>query len=203
MSWLDWRPDDAWLDIYDVAQDRAAAAARAPGAAAAALPRGPADRRGRPEGPRLDPPRGPGDDRGRLVRRRLHTFGMFVSGDPLRAPGPQGEQLHDSSFLLWFNAHGDPGKATIPRNQWVQQGRGGAEHRQRAPDRRAGLGRRGARHRAALDDRAPPALTGVPTGQSRLIVTRWSRDAHAWGSATRPSSASDGEVLVRGSTRTV
>ena len=33
--------------------------------------------------------------------------GMFVSGDPLRAPGPRGEQLRDSSFLLWFNAPRD------------------------------------------------------------------------------------------------
>ena len=38
-------------------QDRAAAAPRAPGAAAAALLRGPADDRGRPEGPGLDAPR--------------------------------------------------------------------------------------------------------------------------------------------------
>ncbi len=52
----------------------------------------------------------------------LHTFGMFVSGDPLRAPGPRGEQLRDSSFLLWFNAHADPGKAKLPANQWVSSG---------------------------------------------------------------------------------
>jgi pullulanase/glycogen debranching enzyme len=50
---------------------------------------------------------------------RLRAFGMFVSGHPLRAPGPRGEQLHDSSFLLWFNAHGDPGKVKLPTNQWV------------------------------------------------------------------------------------
>jgi hypothetical protein len=53
---------------------------------------------------------------------RLHTFGMFVSGDPLRAPGPKGEQLHDSSFLLWFNAHAQPGKAKLPVNEWVLSG---------------------------------------------------------------------------------
>ena len=47
---------------------------------------------------------------------------MFVSGDPLRAPGPRGEQLRDSSFLLWFNAHHEPGKATLPANEWVHEG---------------------------------------------------------------------------------
>ena len=52
----------------------------------------------------------------------LHTFGMFVSGRPLRAPGPRGERLEDDSFLLWFNAHPEPGKATLPVNDWVTRG---------------------------------------------------------------------------------
>ena len=52
----------------------------------------------------------------------LHTFGMFVSGRPLRAPGPRGERLEDDSFLLWFNAHPEPGKATLPLNEWVHAG---------------------------------------------------------------------------------
>ena len=62
---------------------------------------------------------------------------MFVSGDPLRAPGPRGEVLHDASFLLWFNAHAEPGKATLPANQWVLHRRGRAQHRLRSPGRRA------------------------------------------------------------------
>ena len=53
---------------------------------------------------------------------RLRAFGTFVSGDPLRGPGPRGEQLHDLSFLLWFNAQAAPGKAKIPRNRWVSAG---------------------------------------------------------------------------------
>ena len=53
---------------------------------------------------------------------RLHTLGMFVSGKPLRAPGPRGEELHDSSFLMWFHAHSEPGKAKLPANQWVASG---------------------------------------------------------------------------------
>ncbi len=52
----------------------------------------------------------------------LHTFGMFVSGDPLRAPGPRGEVLRDSSFLLWFNAHPEEGRLTLPRNAWFDRG---------------------------------------------------------------------------------
>src|SRR4029079_1416697 len=45
---------------------------------------------------------------------RLPIFGMFVSGDPLRAPGRRGEVLRDASFLIWFNAHPEVGKATLP-----------------------------------------------------------------------------------------
>src|SRR4051794_31745513 len=121
-SWLDWRPDDAWLDLYDVAK------------AALRLRREhPALRQrhflaGRPtvEG-------GPKDlawihATGREMTEadwfddRLRAFGMFVSGDPLRAPGPRGEQLRDLSFLLWFNAQAQPGKAKIPLNRWVSAG---------------------------------------------------------------------------------
>src|SRR3954470_11173306 len=121
-SWLDWRPDDAWLDLYDLAK------------AALRLRREhPALRQrhflaGRPtvEG-------GPKDlawihAKGREMTEadwfddRLRAFGMFVSGDPLRAPGPRGEQLRDLSFLLWFNAHAQPVKAKIPRNRWGSAG---------------------------------------------------------------------------------
>jgi hypothetical protein len=30
--------------------------------------------------------------------------------------------LRDSSFLLWFNAHPEAGKATLPENDWVSRG---------------------------------------------------------------------------------
>ncbi|HEX6487176.1 MAG TPA: glycogen debranching enzyme GlgX, partial [Nocardioidaceae bacterium] len=52
----------------------------------------------------------------------LHQFGMFLSGDPLRAPGPRGEQLQDASFLIWFNAHPEPGTVALPNQDWVKAG---------------------------------------------------------------------------------
>ena len=52
----------------------------------------------------------------------LLTLGMFVSGDPLRAPGPRGETVHDDSFLIWFNAGDEPGHVAHPENSWVQSG---------------------------------------------------------------------------------
>ena len=53
---------------------------------------------------------------------RLHALGMFVSGDPLRAPGPQGEQMRDRSFLLWCNAQSSPCEIRLPENDWVDRG---------------------------------------------------------------------------------
>ncbi len=52
----------------------------------------------------------------------LRTIGMFVSGDPLRSPGPRGEQQRDASFLLWLNACPDDADVTLVANDWVQEG---------------------------------------------------------------------------------
>ena len=47
---------------------------------------------------------------------------MFVSGDPLRSPGPRGEQQHDKSFMIWLHAGADPIEICLPVNQWVHEG---------------------------------------------------------------------------------
>ena len=52
----------------------------------------------------------------------LRSFGMFVSGDPLRSPGPHGEQLHDTSFTIWLNSSARDVELTLPRNNWVRSG---------------------------------------------------------------------------------
>jgi glycogen operon protein len=49
----------------------------------------------------------------------LHVLGMFVSGDPLRSPGPRGEQLRDRSFLLWLNAGPTACPLLLRENDWV------------------------------------------------------------------------------------
>jgi glycogen operon protein len=52
----------------------------------------------------------------------LRVIGMFVSGDPLRSPGPRGEQQRDSSFLLWLNGSATDCEVCLPENAWVQSG---------------------------------------------------------------------------------
>ena len=52
----------------------------------------------------------------------LRTLGMFVTGDPLLAPGPRGEQQHDNSFLLWLNAQPHDADVRLMANPWVDRG---------------------------------------------------------------------------------
>ncbi len=122
ISWIDWGAENAWLDVYAVTR------------AALRLRREhPALRQrhwfeGRPTivgGPKdlawLHPS-------GREMTDQdwwdpgLQAIGMFVSGRPLRAPGPHGEQQIDSSFLIWFHAGADPVEVHLPDNDWVRSG---------------------------------------------------------------------------------
>jgi glycogen debranching enzyme GlgX len=122
VSWVDWRPDDAWLDVYEVTK------------AALRLRREhPALRQrhwfeGRPtiNGGRKDltwlHPSGremTGDD---WADDALSVVGMLVTGDPLRSPGPRGEQQWDASFLIWLNAEAEPAKVTMPSGEWDRAG---------------------------------------------------------------------------------
>ncbi len=105
VSWVDWRPDDAWLDIYDIT--RAALRIRREHETLTQrhwfegrptiVGGGPKDLAWyHPAGREMAP-----DD---WLDEDLHTLGMLVSGHPLRSPGPRGEQQWDASFLLWLNA---------------------------------------------------------------------------------------------------
>ena len=122
ISWIDWRPDDAWLDIYEITKtalrlrrDHPTLRQRHFLAGRPTVDGGPKDLAWvHPEGREMT-----GAD---WMDEGLHQFGMFLSGDPLRARGPRGERLSDSSFLIWFNAHPEAGEVTLPRQDWVQAG---------------------------------------------------------------------------------
>jgi glycogen operon protein len=122
ISWVDWRPDDAWLDVYEVTK-----------AALRLRRQHPVLRQrhwfeGRPTivgGPKdivwLHPT-------GREMTDTdwgdtgLATVGAFMSGSPLRSPGPHGEQQLDNSFLIWNNAGDHAVEVTLPLNEWVHAG---------------------------------------------------------------------------------
>jgi len=122
ISWVDWRPDDAWPDLYEATKAALRLRREHPALRQRHYLAGRPTVEGGPKDLAWVHPEGREMTDADWFDDRLHTFGMFVSGDPLRAPGPRGELLHDRSFLLWFNAHPDPGKATLPANEWVHEG---------------------------------------------------------------------------------
>ncbi len=122
ISWVDWRPDDAWLDIFEITRTALRIRREHPALrqrhwfeGRPTIVGGPKDLAWiHPEGREMT-----GDD---WQDSQLHVIGMFVSGDPLRSPGPRGEQQRDNSFKLWLNGSGADCEITFPSNQWVQHG---------------------------------------------------------------------------------
>ena len=122
ISWVDWRPDDAWLDLYETTKAALRLRREHPALRQRHFLEGRPTVEGGPKDLAWIHPEGREMAAADWFDDNLHTFGMFVSGDPLRAPGPRGERLSDASFMLWFNAHPEPGKATLPENEWVRSG---------------------------------------------------------------------------------
>jgi glycogen operon protein len=118
-SWMDWRPERAWLDVYDIAKTALRLRREHPALRQRHFLEGRPTVDGGPKDLAWVHPDGREMNEADWFDERLHTIGMFVSGDPLRAPGPRGEVLRDSSFLLWFNAHGSVGRATLPVGGWM------------------------------------------------------------------------------------
>jgi glycogen debranching enzyme GlgX len=122
ISWIDWRPDDAWLDVYEITKialrirrDHPALRQRHWFEGRPTIKGGPKDLVWlHPTGREMT-----ADD---WHDDGLQSVGMFVSGDPLRSPGPHGEQLRDSSFTIWLNASASDVELTLPQNNWVTTG---------------------------------------------------------------------------------
>ena len=122
ISWVDWRPDDAWLELYEITKtalrlrrEHPALRQRHHFVGAPTIDGGPKDLAWiHPEGREMAE-----QD---WYDGELRVFGMFVSGDPLRSPGPHGEQQWDTSFLIWLNNGPDDAEITLPENQWVNHG---------------------------------------------------------------------------------
>ncbi|MCW2780407.1 MAG: glgX 2 [Marmoricola sp.] len=122
LSWLDWRPDDAWFDLYDatrtalrIRREHPALRQRHWFEGRPTVSGGPKDLAWiHPEGREMS-----GDD---WHDAGLRVLGMFVSGAPLRSPGPRGEVLRDTSFLMWMNGSELECDVCLPENDWVHSG---------------------------------------------------------------------------------
>jgi glycogen debranching enzyme GlgX len=121
-SWMDWRPETSWLDVHETARAALRLRREHPALRQRHFLEGRPTVEGGPKDLAWVHPDGREMTEVDWHDDGLRAFGMFVSGDPLRAPGPRGEQVHDSSFLLWFNAHADARRVTLPHNDWVAAG---------------------------------------------------------------------------------
>jgi glycogen operon protein len=122
VSWIDWSPDDAWLDVYELTKTALRLRREHPALRQRHHFDGTPSIEGGPKDLAWMHPAGREMTEKDWYDDTLHVVGMFVSGDPLRSPGPHGEQQRDSSFLIWLNSGSTPIELTLPRNQWVNHG---------------------------------------------------------------------------------
>ncbi|WP_278259331.1 hypothetical protein [Nocardioides convexus] len=122
ISWVDWRPDDAWLDVYEVTKTALRLRREHPALRQRHWFEGRPTIIGGPKDLAWLHPSGREMTDEDWYDAGLRTVGMFVSGKPLRTPGPHGEQQIDSSFLLWFHAGAEPAEVYLPDNDWVSAG---------------------------------------------------------------------------------
>jgi glycogen debranching enzyme GlgX len=122
LSWIDWRADDAWLDVYEVTKVALRLRREHPALRQRHFFEGRPTIRGGPKDLAWLHPSGremTGDD---WHDQTLTVLGMFVSGAPLRSPGPRGEQQVDTSFAMFFNSGGRCVQVELPENDWVHSG---------------------------------------------------------------------------------
>ena len=122
ISWVDWSPQDAWLDVYEVTKTALRLRRDHPALRQRHWFEGRPTIKGGPKDLAWLHPSGREMREEDWYDHELRTIGMFVSGAPLRAPGPRGEQQVDRSFMLWFNAGWLPQAVHLPDNDWVQRG---------------------------------------------------------------------------------
>ncbi|QIG43769.1 glycogen debranching protein GlgX [Nocardioides anomalus] len=121
-SWIDWRPDDAWLDVYEVTKAALRLRREHPALRQRHFFEGRPTIRGGPKDLAWLHPSGremAGDD---WHDHSLTSLGMVVSGAPLRSPGPRGEQQNDKSFAIFLNAGDQPVQVHLPVADWVEVG---------------------------------------------------------------------------------
>jgi len=122
VSWVDWRPDDAWLDLYDLTKTALRLRREHPALRQRHHFDGTPTIAGGPKDLAWMHPSGREMTTEDWHDDSLRVLGMFLTGDPLRSPGPAGEQQRDSSFLIWLNSSADGVDVTMPENAWVQAG---------------------------------------------------------------------------------
>jgi glycogen operon protein len=121
ISWVDWDDDNAWLDVCDVVRKAIRLRQSHQTLTQRTWFEGRPTMVGGPKDLAWLHPRGREMTEEDWHDSSLQTVGMFLSGKPLREPGPRGEQLVDASFALWFHAADEPVQLEFPENDWVSK----------------------------------------------------------------------------------
>jgi glycogen operon protein len=122
VSWVDWRPDDAWLDVYEITKTALRLRREHPALRQRHHFDGTPSIAGGPKDLAWIHPAGREMEEMDWYDTNLHVVGMFVSGDPLRSPGQHGEQQRDCSFLTWLNSGSETVELFHLHNEWVEHG---------------------------------------------------------------------------------
>ena len=121
-SWIDWRPDDAWLDVYEITKTALRLRREHPALRQRHWFEGRPTIDGGPKDLVWLHPCGREMTTADWNDDSVRTVGMFLNGSPLRSPGKHGEQVHDTSFMIWLNAGAEDVELVLPENQWVHEG---------------------------------------------------------------------------------
>ena len=167
VSWVDWRADDAWLDVYEVTKAALRLRREHPALRQRHWFEGRPTIEGGPKDLMWLHPSGremTGDD---WADDALSIVGMLVTGAPLRSPGPRGEQEWDSVVPDLAQRRARPGRRhRARRTVGSGPGRGGGLDLPRAPRRHRRRGRRGAHARRPHRRGDQGALRKVRRGRS-------------------------------------
>ena len=163
ISWMDWRPDDAWLDLYDVAKTALRLRREHPALrqrhfleGRPTVDGGPKDLAWvHPEGREMTEADWFDDTPAHLRDVRLRRTRCVL---PARAAS----SCTTRRSCCGSTRTPSPARPSSRPTSGCSSGEVVLSTDSASPGRRAGLRRRGRRHRAALPDRAPPALTPPP-----------------------------------------
>ena len=150
ISWIDWRPDDAWLDVYEITRTALRLRREHPALRQRHWFEGRPTIEGGPKDIAWMHPDG---------REMTATTGTTTActrsgcSSPATRCAPPARAASSSatpSFVIWLNASSARRRRDVCRRTTGSQGRGGAVDLPRQPDRHAGLGSAAARRAGPL-----------------------------------------------------
>ncbi len=118
ISWVDWSPEPAWVELLDFTRRVVRLRCEHPVFRQWHFFEGRPVRPGGRKDLAWFTPEGTEMTEQSWFDPRRHALGMFLAGDALRARGPRGEQVEDESFLLVVNGMGDT-EFRLPPRQWA------------------------------------------------------------------------------------